>query len=85
MSAQEVCTFVGDAVGLGDGCYAITENVLQQVGAVWFNDQVDLAEPFAIRAELYLGNQDATGADGIAFVMQDFGLFALGGINEYNP
>ena len=83
LSAQEVCTFVGDAVGLGDGCYAITENVLQQVGAVWFNDQVDLSEEFTIRAELYLGNQDATGADGIAFVMQDFGLFALGGINEY--
>ena len=82
-SAQDVCTFVGDAVGLGDGCYAITENVLQQVGAVWFNDQVDLTEEFTIRAELYLGNQDATGADGIAFVMQDFGPFALGGINEF--
>jgi len=82
-SAQDVCTFVGDAVGLGGGCYAITENVLQQVGAVWFNDQVDLTQGFTIRAELYLGNQDATGADGIAFVMQEFGPFALGGINEF--
>ncbi len=81
--SQDVCTFVGDAVGLGGGCYAITENVLQQVGAVWFNDQVDLNQEFTIRAEVFLGTQDATGADGIAFVMQEFGPFALGGINEF--
>lgn len=82
LPAQLPCALVGSASDNGGGCYTLTNNVIQQSGAVWFNDQVDLSVPVSIWAQVNLGSQDATGADGIAFMLQDVGQWAVGGINE---
>ncbi len=89
--AQPVCTFVGDAEALGDDCYQITDDNDWELGAVWFNDQIDLSVPFSIDVELNLGDTDADGADGVVFVLQSVGPFAIGldggglGFEGFNP
>ena len=89
--AQSPCTLVGDAMSLGGDCYQITPDEEWQLGAVWFNDQLDLNDPFTIQVDVELGSVDAAGADGIAFVMQSVGPAALGdaggglGFEGFNP
>ncbi|MGB0171541.1 MAG: hypothetical protein ACPF8Y_06125, partial [Flavobacteriales bacterium] len=63
LHAQPVCTFVGDATSLGGDCYEITSGTPWpgspapfEFGAVWFNQQLDLTEPFSIRVEANLGD-----------------------------
>ena len=89
--SQPVCTFVGDAESLGGDCYQITDDNDWELGAVWFNDQIDLASAFTIDVELNLGDADADGADGVVFVMQSIGPYAIGvaggglGFEGFNP
>ena len=89
--AQPVCSFVGDASNLGGDCYQITDNNDWELGAVWFNDQLDLTQPFTINVDVELGSADADGADGIVFVMQSVGPAAIGvaggglGFEGFNP
>ena len=91
LRAQPVCTFVGDAASLGGDCYQITDNNEWELGAVWFNEQLDLNQPFTINVNVNLGNQDANGADGVVFVMQSVGPLAIGdaggglGFEGFNP
>lgn len=91
LRAQPVCTFVGDAASLGGDCYQITDNNEWELGAVWFNAQLDLNQPFTINVDVNLGNQDADGADGVVFVMQSVGPLAIGdaggglGFEGFNP
>jgi hypothetical protein len=59
-------------------CFQLTPpNVLHQAGAVWNATPVDLTKSFVINASIYLGIQD-NGADGVAFVLQNAGLNAIG-------
>ena len=67
--AQPDCNYVGVSSYAGDGTHVLTNAVNGQVGVVWFNEQLDLSSPVSLSMEVYLGNQDATGADGIAFVI----------------
>jgi len=71
---------VGDAtaIPLIENCFRVTENVQYQNGAVWYTEQLDLSEYFALNFEVLLGDQDEFGADGIVFVMQQVGTDALG-------
>ena len=91
LRAQPVCTFVGDAASLGGDCYQITDNNEWELGAVWFNEQLDLDQPFTINVDVNLGSQDANGADGVVFVMQSVGPLAIGdaggglGFEGFNP
>ena len=86
-----MCTFVGDAESLGGDCYQITDDNDWELGAVWFNDQIDLASAFTIDVELNLGDTDTDGADGVVFVMQSIGPYAIGvaggglGFEGFNP
>ncbi len=50
--------------------YRLTPDLAQQMGAIWSESYLDLSKSFEIQAELYFGTKDATGADGIAFVLQ---------------
>jgi gliding motility-associated-like protein len=68
---------VGDAFSSQDNCYVVTSNIDWQLGAVWFNEQLNLADPFEIELILSFGNDDA-GADGMVFVFQQAGVNALG-------
>lgn len=68
---------VGDAFSTGENCYVITANQNWQLGAVWFNEQIDLDNPIDITLTIYLGN-NPNGADGIVMVFQQVGTNALG-------
>ena len=57
-------------------------------GAVWCNSPLNLNYPFHISALLNFGSNDASGADGIAFVLQEssntlapFGVIGYGGVS----
>ncbi|MFL2632583.1 MAG: lectin-like domain-containing protein [Candidatus Marivariicella sp.] len=39
-------------------------------GMIWTKNKIDLDEDFSIEADLYLGNLNGNGADGMAFVLQ---------------
>lgn len=59
-------------------CFQLTPpNVYHQAGAVWASTPIDLTKSFVVNANFYFGTQD-NGADGIAFVIQNAGLNAIG-------
>ena len=62
---------------MGNNCYTITSAQNWQLGAVWFNDQIDLSESFEITLTMNFGNNDG-GADGMVFIMQQIGVNAIG-------
>jgi gliding motility-associated-like protein len=68
---------VGDAYASVDDCYVVTTNLQWQLGAVWFNDALDLTDPFEITLTMNMGDND-WGADGLVFVFQQVGNNALG-------
>lgn len=71
----------GDAVELGDGCFQLTEEVTNQAGSVWYDSLINLEDLLEVNFEINLGDLDAGGADGIAFVLQPVstGLGSTGG------
>ena len=68
----------GASVDLGNNCFQLTPNATAQVGTVWANEVLDLEAPFHLQALMNFGSNDATGADGIVFVLQDVGPDAAG-------
>jgi len=72
--------YYGDADSLSCNCYRLTEAGVQaQGGFVWSNDRIDLNTAFDYTFDVYLGEDvpgQASGADGIAFVLQPIGTSA---------
>lgn len=66
----------GDAVQLSCNCYRLTEAANAQGGSVWLPDQISLNDPFDYTFDVYLGDVDGNGADGIAFLLQTLGTAA---------
>jgi len=58
----------------------LTPDLQYQKGGIWSNNKASLSQPFDYTANVYLGNKDNTGADGLCFVLQDSpsGLAAIG-------
>ena len=83
-NAQDQYTLLGDAVATGDNCYQLTDNAVQQLGAVWYQETIDLENPFHLQFKMNFGtnngsgNSTTAGADGMMFVMQTVGPSALG-------
>ena len=81
----------GTAQSLGGDCYQLTTTQGNQNGAVWYSDLIDLTQPFDLNFTMNFGTLDATGADGMVFVLQDVGTNALGqtggalGFSGFNP
>lgn len=71
-------TLNGDASYLSGDCYQLTPDASDMYGTVWYSNQLDLSEPFDITFRAYLGTADATGADGMVFVLQTVGNTAMG-------
>ncbi len=67
LSAQYVTN--GSAVQQGQ-CFRLTSTLGFQTGSVWYLDKVDIGSGFDLYFDIYLGCQDANGADGMAFVLQ---------------
>ena len=53
-----------------DNTYRLTEALGDKRGMIWNKQRIDLRENFKITASINLGSKNATGADGIAFVLQ---------------
>jgi gliding motility-associated-like protein len=51
-----------------DKCIQLTTETPNQVGCAWFDTPVDFTSGFEINYQLYFGDIDGGGADGIAFV-----------------
>jgi gliding motility-associated-like protein len=76
-SDGQAYTFVGDSYSEGNNCYVITPNQEWQNGAVWYNDPIDLNDPFHLQFTMSFGS-NPDGADGLVFVMQQVGNSVLG-------
>lgn len=51
-------------------CYTLTPAVFTQAGSVWNANKINLNNPFDFSFNVFLGCQDANGADGIVFMLQ---------------
>jgi hypothetical protein len=95
VSALPICaqnySLNGDAIAVGTNCVAVTPNQQWQNGSVWYNDLLDLSQPFTLEFQMNYGTVDANGADGMMFVLQTVGPNALGddgagmGFEGFNP
>lgn len=70
-------TFVGDAADIGNNCYRITAPQEFQNGAIWYDNIIDLNDPFHLQYEAGFGT-NPNGADGMVFVMQQVANDVLG-------
>ena len=60
----------GSASFVGANEYQLTPALNSQGGSVWYQTKLNLNYDFSISSQINLGNKDANGADGIAFVLQ---------------
>lgn len=60
----------GDASSQGGGCYRLTDDDNNEIGAAWSNVPMDLTAPFDVVASVFLGNSNG-GGDGMAFVIRN--------------
>ena len=63
-------TLNGSANSLGNNTYEMTTTIMNDFGSIWNSSMLNLNQAFQIDAELNFGTKDATGADGMAFVLQ---------------
>ena len=64
--------FIRDATHTaGTSVYTLTPNQNNKRGMVWYQNRVDLRVEFTIDLDLNFGDRDGSGADGIAFVIQN--------------
>ena len=73
-------TTKGKAVRTTQHCFRVTEDKNSQLGAVWFDQKIDLSQAVNLEFNIFMGDKDNNGADGIGFVMHNDprGLEALG-------
>lgn len=64
-------TLEGDASNQGGGCYRLTEDNDNEIGAAWADVPLDLSVPFDIVCTVYLGDSNNNGGDGMAWVIRN--------------
>lgn len=71
----------GNAKQESCNCYLLTNAQQWQGGSVWQSTKIDLNNPFDFKFNVYLGDDDVNGADGIVFILQQqsYNLGAQGG------
>jgi gliding motility-associated-like protein len=60
----------GSATQNNCNCYTLTQAQNTQSGSVWNSNKINLNNSFDFNFNVYLGCQDANGADGIVFILQ---------------
>lgn len=60
----------GNAIQESCNCYQLTSAEMWQGGSVWQGAKISLNDPFDFKFNVFLGNIDAAGADGIVFMLQ---------------
>jgi hypothetical protein len=58
-----------DAVKRSERCFTVTKDLNNQFGSVWWAEKVDFSKDTLFNFVVYMGDKDANGADGLAFVM----------------
>ncbi|WP_292892492.1 L-type lectin-domain containing protein, partial [Nonlabens sp.] len=71
VTAQFNPSLIGNTTAQGNDCYQITPNLNGQSGAMWSPDRINMLTNFIIEFRIYLGTNDANGADGLTFVMKN--------------
>src|SRR5829696_5365370 len=66
------CQYIlnGAATQNSCNCYTLTPAAFTQSGSVWNSVKINLTNAFDFHFNVYLGCQDANGADGIVFMLQ---------------
>jgi len=57
--------------------FILTAEEVEQIGIVYYDDQLDFSKDFQIECYLNFGKKDANGGNGIALVFQELGAFYL--------
>jgi gliding motility-associated-like protein len=70
--------FVGSSTSDGGDCFILTQPQPWQNGAIWYNEAINITEPFQLQFTAGFGTLDALGADGMVFVMQQAGNNVIG-------
>ncbi|MFT4770953.1 MAG: gliding motility-associated-like protein [Cryomorphaceae bacterium] len=70
--------FVGNTIPAGGDCFILTQAQQWQNGAIWYDEAINITEPFNLQFTASFGNLDAAGADGMVFVMQQVGNDVIG-------
>ncbi len=60
----------GSARTVNDSCFLLTNDVLWEVGSIWYPDKIDLRNDFDLVMTMNFGSNDLMGADGIVFGLQ---------------
>ena len=60
----------GNATKESCNCYQLTADQMWQGGSVWQSTKINLNDPFDFKFNVFLGNLDSEGADGIVFMLQ---------------
>ncbi|MGB3548236.1 MAG: gliding motility-associated C-terminal domain-containing protein [Saprospiraceae bacterium] len=60
----------GSARAVNDSCFVLTNDVLWEVGSIWYPDKIDLRNDFDLVMTMNFGSNDLMGADGIVFGLQ---------------
>ncbi|MFT6197929.1 MAG: hypothetical protein ACJAXY_002272, partial [Nonlabens sp.] len=71
VAAQFNPSLIGNATAQGNDCYQITPNLNGQSGAIWSPDRINMLGDFIIEFRIFLGTNDANGADGLTFVLKN--------------
>lgn len=70
MAARGQYILNGSARQVSCNCYTLTTPVQTQSGSVWNSQKIDLNKPFDFWFNVFLGCDDASGADGMVFMLQ---------------
>jgi len=80
LTAQLNATLVGDAQSIGNNCYVITQDLLNQAGGVWYDNAINFDNDFTINYQNNFGSNDNPGADGMALVFKGNSTAVIGGV-----
>ena len=85
VSAQGTCTpgsftTIGNTSVLPTNELQLTPDLQYQKGGIWSNNKATLSQPFDFTVNVFLGDKNNTGADGLCFVLHNSpeGLSAIG-------
>lgn len=77
-SSGQGYNLVGNSTQSGGDCFILTQAQQWQNGAIWYEEAINISEPFSLQFTINFGNLDAAGADGMVFVMQQVGNEVIG-------
>jgi Bacterial lectin len=61
-----------------DQCFTVLDNTGSAAGAVWSCTKIDISSGFNLKVNMYFGDKNEDGGDGMIFTLQTQGFDALG-------